>query len=91
MTTKRKKASTGARALPAIVRVEWLDAVFHQGENDDAPSVIQTSVGYVVEKSRRCIKLSQSITRYSDCDEPQEILTIPRAYVTSITVLQEAE
>lgn len=80
-----------AKRRKKIVRVEWLDA-YHQSEDDGSAGVQQVSVGFVIENSKRCVKIAQSLsgTTTDDPDEPREVLTVPRAYVKTITVLEDA-
>lgn len=75
---------------PAILRVRWLDAM-HQSEDDGSAGVMQTSVGYALENSKRCVKLAQSMIGFSDGEQAGDVLTVPRAYVTETETIAPPE
>ncbi len=62
-----------------IVNLQWRDAFTHEVDEGEE-FYLQNASGYLVENSRKCVKLAQG---YSELGF-SEMLTVPRAYVASM-------
>lgn len=74
---------------PTMIRVLWIDARF-DASDDGQTGVPQSSIGYVVQRDRKTIKIAMTQTQWESGDEPSDVLTIPRAYVQEIRAIQLA-
>jgi len=79
---------------PKIVAVYWEDAAFVQGNNMSRREVheleptFQTSVGFLMERSKERIILAGSIVESGEETGYNDILTIPSAMVRSVKFLR---
>jgi hypothetical protein len=70
-----------------VVEVRWTDHAF-AADLEDADTVEQVSIGYLVSKDARVIKIAQTITTaVSGKTDPADILTVDRRMVRSIKQL----
>ena len=90
---RAKKVSIPSPKNWPIVRVEWLDAVLHEGPQHSKDSnfslPVRKSVGHLVQRSKEAITLAMEDDRSvdldaSDCDNAT---SIPIALITKLTIL----
>ena len=76
-----------------IVEIIWQDATSHQGWHDidelaeDFECMNVRSVGYLIKKDRKFVKIVMGIT---EDDQTNMVMVIPAKWVQSIKVLRKA-
>lgn len=67
--------------LPPLVELTWDDHSFYQGDQDvaECDTVIQKSVGYLVEETEKVVKIAMSIAHGSNTTPTRgEVLVVDK-------------
>lgn len=79
----RSKPKSSERTFPIAI-VVWEDAAFF-GDPNEARSIYCHSVGYLLEDGKKHVQIAMDISELS----PRDVLTIPRAYVRQVRVVEK--